>query len=329
MLRYCLLLLFTSIYTITNAQSCCSGGVPLSNNLGLPSAQTGITQLRLSYDYNNLNTLKSGWERLEDDSRQRLSHTILLSWGLSLSKKWAIEGLLSYIWQERKIIQDVGIDVAQTNGLADAVFLIHYNIWTSTDNSSHWRIALGSKLPFGDFNQTDHRGLVLNAELQPGSGAYDAILWTQWTQSLNLRPSMTFNATTAYSYKGKNKRYLVHEIYQFGKEWQLSVSLTDRLLIHKNLVDLGLNLRYRLAAADVFNQAVLPATGGQWLFVQPSIALWLSPDFSLDLNGNFPLLAQVTDTQFSPTIRLNVGLFYRFALWKQQKNEFSSFRNKQ
>lgn len=298
-------------------QSCCSGGVPLSSNLGMPSAQTGITQLRLAYDYNSLNTLKAGWKGLEDNSRKRLTQTALFSWGLSLSEKWSAEGIFSYIWQERRITQDVGVDIAKADGIADAVFLLNYSIWTSKDYSSSWRVALGGKLPFGNFNQTDNRGLILSAELQPGSGAFDAILWTQWTQTLSTRPSTTFNITTAYSYKGKNKQYLGGETYQFGNEWQLSLGVADRLLMGSNLLDIGLGLRYRWAAADLFNQAVLPATGGQWLFANPSIAWWLSPNFSLDFNGTFPILAYVKDTQFSPTIRLNMGLFYRFALWKK------------
>ena len=319
MLRYLLFIILLAYCCQARSQSCCSGGVPLSNNLGLPVVQTGMVQLRFSYDYNNLNTLKAGWEQLKDDSRRRLSHTALLSWGVSLSEKWAVEGILSYIWQERRITQDVGVDIARANGIADAVFLVSYNIWTSKDYSSSWRLAIGGKLPFGDFNRTDTRGFILNAELQPGSGAYDAILWTQWTQTLSFRPSTSFNITTAYSYKGKNKAYLGEQIYQFGNEWQLAIGVADRFLFGKNLLDLGLGFRYRLAAEDLFNESSLPATGGQWVFFNPSLAWWLSPHFSLDINGNFPILAYVKDTQFSPTLRLNVGLFYRFALWKSIK----------
>ncbi|MBL4939411.1 MAG: hypothetical protein JKY16_03905, partial [Lutibacter sp.] len=47
---------------VVKAQTCCSGGVPLSNNIGLEILAKGTTQFGINYDYNNLNTLNDGSE---------------------------------------------------------------------------------------------------------------------------------------------------------------------------------------------------------------------------------------------------------------------------
>lgn len=39
-------------------QTCCSGGVPLSSNLGLPTGEQGTIQMALTYDLNVFRNLK-------------------------------------------------------------------------------------------------------------------------------------------------------------------------------------------------------------------------------------------------------------------------------
>ncbi|MCK5105500.1 MAG: hypothetical protein KAR17_21900, partial [Cyclobacteriaceae bacterium] len=49
-----LIVLFSDI---TYGQTCCSGGVPISGNLGLPPGNIGTWQFSLAYDINVLKTL--------------------------------------------------------------------------------------------------------------------------------------------------------------------------------------------------------------------------------------------------------------------------------
>ena len=325
MRKFVYLFLFLCITQLVEGQSCCSGGVPLSNNLGLPSAQAGMLQLGLSYDFNNLNTLRAGWDRLADDSRRRTTQSILLNWGISISEKLAVEGILSYLQQERKITQRVGTDIARASGLGDAVLLLTYTLFSSLDQSSSLRIAGGVKAPLGDFNRTNDLGLILNAELQPGSGAWDVILWSQWTQNFAFRPSLSYHLTMAYSDKGQNNEYLQDQRYQFGNEVQISTGIADRLIWGNQVFDPGLTFRYRRASEDLFNKSELPATGGEWIFMEPSLAYWITPDFSFNFSVSFPVMAYVRDTQFSPTIRTTIGVFHRLALWKSDGLNLPSF----
>jgi hypothetical protein len=65
--------------SILYTQTCCSGGIPLSNSLGLAVLENGSVQIGLNYDYNNLNTLNDGSNKLNDNSRLRITHSILLN----------------------------------------------------------------------------------------------------------------------------------------------------------------------------------------------------------------------------------------------------------
>ena len=71
-----------------DGQTCCSGGVPVSSNLGLPSEGKNTLQFSLNYDLNVLETLKSGTEVLEDDSRSRRTHSILFQAGYSITERF-------------------------------------------------------------------------------------------------------------------------------------------------------------------------------------------------------------------------------------------------
>ena len=61
----------------------------------------GILQLGLNYDYNNLNTLNAGSERLDDNSRRRITNSILLGVGYAFSDRFSVETLFTWVNQSR------------------------------------------------------------------------------------------------------------------------------------------------------------------------------------------------------------------------------------
>ena len=58
------------------SQTCCSGGVPLSGNIGFEGSNRGTLQMELGYDLNYISTLKEEAETLEDESRLRTTQSI-------------------------------------------------------------------------------------------------------------------------------------------------------------------------------------------------------------------------------------------------------------
>ncbi len=300
------------------AQTCCSGGVPLSSNLGLPPEEGGVLQTSLRYDLNTLQTLKAGSEVLNDDSRDRRTHSVLLQLGYSINERFSIDGLFSWVQQDRTIRQFGNTDFTSTSGVGDAVFLLKYKTLATFQNQTVLTTGLGVKAPLGASDLTRTDGLPIIADLQPGSGAWDAILWGQMVQVLGFRPSMSISGTAVYSIKGENNEYLGSETYEFGNELQLMLGMSDRLLLGNVIIDPSVIFRFRNVARDVFNDQLLPNTGGTWLFVNPGLNYWINSDFSFGVNVALPLVAHVDGTQVSPTYRINTGFFYKIPFKRRE-----------
>lgn len=303
---------------LAGGQTCCSGGVPLSANLGLPPEEGHTLQINLNYDLNVLETLKAGAKTLDDNSRSRLTHSVLLQAGYSFSDRLSVDALFSWVRQERSIRQFGGEDFTATDGLGDGVFLVKYKLLATVQNQTVISGALGVKAPFGrsDLRRTD--GLTINADLQPGSGAWDGIAWAQIVHALNSRPTMALSGTIVYSRKGGNAEYLGDQTYQFGNEWQATAAFSDRIATGKVILDPSLSLRYRHAGPDRFNGLEVPSTGGQWVFLNPGLSYWFNPDLAFNARVEIPLFADITGTQVSPTYRINAGFFSRINFKKQQ-----------
>ena len=306
------------------AQTCCSGGVPLSGNLGLPASASGTVQLSLTYDLNVLETLKSGRRTLEDDSRSRRTHSWLLEGSYTFSDRFSVDAFFAYVRQEREIRQFGNVNFSATNGVGDAVLLLKYNLLTTSDLSTVWQVGAGPKIPLGPSDLVNDIGLALNADLQPGSGAWDAVFFSQFSRVTKFRPTLSMVATALYGLKGKNREYFGVQTYQFGNEAQVSVGVSDRLLFGRAIVDPSLTVQFRDQRADEIDGETLPSTGGSWAFLNPAVAWWVSPDWSLNIGASLPIFSSITGTQVTPTYRFNTGVFYRFATKNRKIIDFKS-----
>ena len=314
------LLVIYLLFVITGisfGQTCCSGGVPVSSNLGLPAGESKTLQFSLNYDLNVLETLKAGREVLDDNSRSRKTHSFLFQAGYSFSNRFSADVFFSWVRQERTISQFGNRNFTSTDGIGDAVFLVKYKVLDLNNGLTTFTAGLGTKLPTGSSDLRDDRGITLNADLQPGSGAWDGLLWSQFTQVLGFRPSMSLIATGIFSLRGTNDDYLGSQAYQFGNEFQLRAGVSDRWTIGNSIVDPALLFRFRTVAPDQNNNAEVPSTGGQWIFVNPGFTYWFTPDLSANANVELPLLANITGTQVTPTYRLNFGFYQRISFRKK------------
>ena len=102
-------------------QTCCSGGVPLTGNLGMPSAGVGTWQFSPSWDLNYMNTLKQGRQTVMDQSRRRLTQSFLFETGYSISDRLYISGLFTYVLQTRRVEQFGSVNRDFLHGIGDAV----------------------------------------------------------------------------------------------------------------------------------------------------------------------------------------------------------------
>ena len=302
-LKLILLIPFFSISNV-NSQTCCSGGVPLSNNIGLPILEKGIMQVGLSYDYNNLNTLNEGSKELNDRNRLRITHSVLVNLGYSVTNNLSIEALLPWVNQRRRILTNNAL--SQSSGIGDAILLARYKLLDKKD----WTFSVGGglKLPTGATDKKNDLGIVLNADLQPGSNAVDAIFLTSASKQFNFRKSLTFSSRLTYRKTGVNNEYQKVNKYKFGNETQFFVSAADQFLVFNQIVNSSLTLKYRHVLNDEINSQEISNTGGQWVFFSPSLSLSLIENVNLSTSLELPVYSKVEGIQLTPTYRFNVGV---------------------
>ena len=296
------------------SQTCCSGGIPLSNNLGLSNEGKGNLLIGLNYDFNNLNTLNAGRDKLDDDSRKRITHSALLNFGYSISDRLSVETLFTWVNQRRAINQFGNTDLQQTSGIGDAVFLLKYDFPKTIGDKSNLSVGAGTKFPLGSYNEVDRSGITYIADLQPGSGAWDLILYAAISKNYDFRPTMTFSSRIIGRLTGQNKDYLDGaSSYEYGDEYQIFFGVSDQFLVFNTITNPGISFKYRKAKKDIIEINELDNTGGEWLFINPNLGIQLSPTIRFQLKAEIPLIGNVDGTQLTPTYRITSGFLFNLS----------------
>jgi len=298
-------------FTISKGQTCCSGGIPLSNNIGLANVEKGIFQIGINYDYNNLNTLNAGTETLDDNSRLRITHSLLLNLGYAITDKLSVEGLFTWVNQRRKISQFGNENLDQSSGIGDGILLLKYNFPNALGKHSSVDLGLGTKIPLGSSTQTNDQDITLNADLQPGSNAWDIIYWSSFSKGFNFRPSLYVSSRIIYRSTGTNNSYFGDSTYKFGNEFQVFLGFSDQFLFFKTLANPSVSFKYRNANQDKIGGFNVDNTGGNWVYVIPNFSFNIAPNIAFSTSAELPLHSKVDGTQLTPTYRLTTGLIFK------------------
>ena len=274
----------------------------------------------MTLDHNYLDALFVGRDRLMDDTRQRGTSSILLESSYGLSERFTVSGLLSLVRQTRRISTRPGEqDFTANSGLGDAILLLRYSLLSdSVAPNTELLIGIGPKFPLGRTDYTDGRGILLPADLQPGTGSWDGIFWGWFSHAGFLRKSMTISAIPSFRYAGINQRYNGSQAYRFGHEFQVNFGISDRVVVQKLILDPFLMFRYRSTTPDEAEGQVVSNTGGRWLHLLPGLSFALGPNLNLRLNGEIPLLRNLTGTQLTTTYRATTAIFYALPLRRKK-----------
>ena len=296
----------TIFYTSVIAQTCCSGGVPISSNLGFASSDKNTLQYSISYDLNTLSQLFTEGERIDDDLRKRTTHSYLFRAHYSFSDRFSVEGLFSLVNQRRKIYDNQGDAFTESSfGLGDPVLLLLYNV---LNGNLTWTIGAGPQIPMGATDRRNSRGLLMIEDLQPGSGAWDGIFFSSIQSNLPRRPSLVWYTNFIYSLTGANQNSRGGNFrYEFGNDLQIIAGITDQILIFNQVLTPGFGIRYRNANQDRINDNLNPGTGGEWLFAKVSLAIPIKTNTNFNISYERAISTKVIDTQLSPTFILNIG----------------------
>ena len=291
------------------AQTCCSGGVPLQGNIGMPASAKGTWQFALNYDYNFLNTFQSGRKKFDDKSQSRTTHSVLYQIGFAPTERLSFDAFFSFVRQERSVTRNGIEDFIGINGIGDAVVLAKYRL-TSINSKRSLHLGVGPKIPLGSF---DEGGRIDRPEpdLQPGSGAWDLVIWGSYIMPTGIRPSMSLSLTSIYRLTGKNDDFIDGLLpYEYGNEFQAVLSVSDRIAIKTVVVDPSLSFRFRTITQDKGFDVQRPNTGGDWIFIIPGISINISSRMAANFSFELPIFADIEGTQVVPTYRFNAGVFY-------------------
>lgn len=307
------------------AQGCCSGGTPLANNLGIQPLESKQLFFSLSYDHNSLSDLVSGKSKIDDDSRKRLTHSVLWRTTYGISKRFSATTLFSWVKQEAQVQTQRGeklINAAQ--GLGDAVVLLQYNLLESNlldKKNTELSFNFGVKIPTGKTSyRAEDTGILLAADLQAGTGAWDIIYGGFLRQNHIFKKNLNFSATAIFRQTTSAERFGGLQTYKFGNEFLIYAGFTDTYVLKTILFQPLLMLRYRSTVEDKADQINFPNTAGKWLYLRTGTGLAFTPSFSWSLIAELPLYRELTGIQLTTTSRFRTSLNFTIPL-KKKKHE--------
>jgi len=275
-----ILVVFTMISKIYS--QCCSGGVPISGSLGLSSSDAKSWQFLLTYNYNVMNDLFEANHSLDDKSRERITHSTILEGNYGLTKRITLTGMLSFIRQERTVKTIVNqTDFTYTQGLGDGIFLFKYRL-VSPEAKPNYSLSIGAgpKIPIGRTDFTNQNGLALSADMQPGSGAWDMMLWSNFERYHIFRKNFNLAAVLTYRNTGKNKDYFGMQDYRFGNEFTFNLQSSYRFFIRSLMLDGLITFRYRSQREDFVDGQEFPNSGGNFIYIIPGLNYNASTDLA-------------------------------------------------
>ena len=304
-----LILLIFGSPSFIYSQACCTGGAPLSSNLGIVHYKPNQLVVDLSYDYNKINKLYAGSTKLDDNQRERITKSSILRLSYALTNRFSLTAILPYVWQEQTVRSVVGSNRQAANGIGDFVLLGQYSLIQSRNNQLI--VAAGPKFPTGS---TSKRGnefdILLPPDLQPGTGSWDGIGAISYVRSGFSRPTLSLISLVSYRYSFEVGRYDGQQKYRFGNELAINIGASDSFNLGKHVIKPSLQYRFRHTQKDENNGSEFPNTGGSWMYLVPAVNIQLSPSLQVHSNVEIPIHANVVGTQLITSFKGNIGLNY-------------------
>jgi len=295
------------------AQACCTAGTPLLGSLEMTSAPKNVLQFGLTFEHNSLTNVLNGSNKFFNDERKRISESALLEVNYGLTNNLSITGLFSYINQVRTIKNiDQSDNTLKASGIGDIVLLTKYSIiGFDIFNREELSIGVGIKFPVGN-SSLKSDGILIPADMHPGTGSWDSILWGYYSKSGLFLTDLTLLSSLSYRINGSNNRF-DNSIsgYSFGNEFIGLIGFNHPL---NSFLDFSIAAKYRNTGNDTFGNDDIPNTGGKWVYISPGLSIYMTNKFSTRIDGELPIYRNVSGTQLTTTFTASISLFYSLNL---------------
>ena len=298
-----------SSFTNSYSQTCSCAGAPLLGAQSSGASGQGNLLIGFTHEFNQITNLYTGSQRITNDSAERNTQSSLLEINYGLTDRLSLTGTFSYVRKERTsgLTSPSGTQTSSTSGIGDVMVLVRYTLLPQTLwNRYHIAVGAGGKAPLGSTSVFNTNGLRFNADMQPGTGAWDGVLWSNLGVSFLPHSTGSLSLSTSYRRTGTNERFTEGDDYRFGNEFisilGFSNSITDKIAY-------TLNFRYRSTSSDFRNDSKQPNTGGYWFTFIPDLHVSISERTSMKFSGQLPIHQQLNGLQPSTTYALSASFF--------------------
>jgi len=297
------------------AQACCTAGTPILGALEISSGSKGVLDIGFTYERNVLQDVYERVSRLDDNTRERLTDSFLLELNFGMSERFTATILSTYVNQIRLIRPLYGKESELTGrGIGDVLLLLKYNLITlDIFERRQFSVGVGIKAPIGS-SSLKSNGLLLPADMQPGTGSWDGILWAFYSKEISGDFPLTYLINISYRINSANERFGQGSGgYAFGNEFITNIGLAYRT---DSLLDFSILIRFRNTVPDKFNKADIPNTGGNWLNLVPGVNIKLFNNFVTRLSGQIPVYRNLMGTQLTTSYTASFSVFYSLKIFE-------------
>lgn len=296
------------------AQTCSCAGAPLISSQNFATVAEGNVIVGLTWEHNNISSLYSGSDELQNRTQERYTNTSLLEINYGITKKFSLSSTFTFIEKSRTtgLQAPGGSNNTTTRGIGDGMMMLKYHP-LNQDLWNPYQISIGGglKIPFATTSLRANN-VALNADMQPGTGAWDGIGWifvSRAFRSINMNAFMN----GSYRYSGTSERFNETDRYTFGNEFVaiagLSGGIWDRWSYETQL-------KFRSTTNDQLNGFELPNTGGRWFNIKAGIGYQILDQVNVRFNGELPISQHLNGTQPTTTFIISGSVF--FSLNKNQ-----------
>lgn len=309
---FIIVLLFT-MNILSSGQACCTAGTPILGSLELSSGRKGVLDIGVTFERNVLRDIYEGSSPLVDYTRERMTESLLVELNYGISSRLTATLLTTFVNQIRIIRPLTGIsNEVVGRGIGDMVLLMKYSI-IKLDMFDRRELAVGGgvKIPSGS-SMLKSGGLLLPADMQPGTGSWDAIFWTYYSKEISGSFPLTYIVNLSYRINSTNERFgKGNGGYGFGNEFIANIGLLYRT---DTVIDYSFLIRFRNTKPDKFSGDSIPNTGGSWLNLVPGLNIKIYESFLTRISGQLPVYRNLLGTQLTTTYTASLALFYSFDL---------------
>lgn len=308
-MRYLTSILFFILFGTSEIfGQCCAAGNPIGGD-GLHESLTK-NQLRVYSLYRHSLSKDYFFEnkKIEVNELQKSFYDFInMGFSFGVTERFTVVSDVGYFITKKQelLINNNEINIL-AQGFGDLNLAVRYSPIRDLLNFSQLSISLGTKIPIGNFNETQN-GVVIPISLQPSSGALKYNIGVFY--GINSKDKKFGFSSLAFAEFSNqiNKDFLV---YKYGNYFQFSLSGTF-LLKNKFLFITNLKYEYRTNDQRENNQEI-ESTGGTAIFLSPQIQIELVPTWVLAANYELPIYKNVNGYQLTNKLAFSLGIIKNF-----------------